>query len=340
MTRPLLISRRSILRGLAAGGLLPLAGCSLDSRDRRGDVDPRQGRNALTEAAQRALLAPRLALAPEYPPGAISAYFKPNGSIDPDDPDYVAARQRGFSDWRLEVGGLVERPMKLSLADLRALPSRSQITRHDCVEGWSCIGQWKGAQLAALLTAAGLKPQARYIAFFCADTLEQTLDNNGRYYETIDLVDAFHPQTILAYEMNYAPLDGRARRAAEAPGRAPARLQDGQIRDADRGDRQLRRARARPRRLLGGPRLRMVRRDLTAEWSAAFRLRRRRQKGAAGIGQRLAARREEVAQQKEAGHAEAVGDLIGAGRRRARRPRAGSRAAAGGGRATARRPRG
>ena len=96
--------------------------------------------------------------------------------------------------------------MKLSLADLRALPSRSQITRHDCVEGWSCIGQWKGAQLSTVLAAAGLKPQARYIAFFCADTLEETLDNTGRYYETIGLIDAFHPQTILAYEMNYAPL--------------------------------------------------------------------------------------------------------------------------------------
>ena len=118
----------------------------------------------------------------------------------------MALNKNNFADWRLEVGGLVEKPMKLSLADLRALPSRSQITRHDCVEGWSCIGQWKGAQLSALLKTAGLKREARYIAFFCADTLEQTLDNTGQYYETIGLIDAFHPQTILAYEMNYAPL--------------------------------------------------------------------------------------------------------------------------------------
>ena len=205
MTRPFSISRRSMLRGLAAGGLLPLAGCSLDLRDPTV-MSVLERAEALTEAAQRALLAPRLALAREYPPGAITQYFKPNGSIDPDDPDYVALRERGFSDWRLEVGGLVERPMKLSLGELRALPARSQITRHDCVEGWSCIGQWKGAKLSAVLAAAGLKPQARYVAFFCADTLEETLDNNGRYYETIDLIDAFHPQTILAYEMNYAPL--------------------------------------------------------------------------------------------------------------------------------------
>ena len=205
MSRSLLLSRRSILRGVAAGGLLPLAGCSLDSRS-AGVMSVLDKAETLTEAAQRALLAPRLALAPEYPPGAISREFKPNGSIDPDDPDYVALKENGFAHWRLEVGGLVERPMKLSLADLRALPSRSQITRHDCVEGWSCIGQWKGAQLSALLTAAGLKPGARMIAFFCADTLDDTAGANGRYYESIDLVDAYHPQTILAYEMNYAPL--------------------------------------------------------------------------------------------------------------------------------------
>ena len=205
MSRAFLVSRRSILGGLAAGGLLPLSGCSLDSRSATV-MTVLDKAEILTEGAQRALLAPRLALAREYPPGAITPTFKPNGSIDPDDPDYVALRQSGFADWRLEVGGLVERPMRLSLADLRALPSRSQITRHDCVEGWSCIGQWKGAQLSALLALAGLKPQARYIAFLCADTLEETFDNNGRYYETIDLVDAFHPQTILAYEMNYAPL--------------------------------------------------------------------------------------------------------------------------------------
>jgi DMSO/TMAO reductase YedYZ molybdopterin-dependent catalytic subunit len=205
MNRPSLLTRRSILRGLAAGSLLPLGGCGLDSRSPEvmSILDKAE---SLTRAVQRALLAPRAALAREYPPGAISPTFKPNGSVDPDDPDYVAARQAGFADWKLEVGGLVEKPMSLSLAELRALPSRSQITRHDCVEGWSCIGQWKGAQLSALLNAAGLKPQARFIAFFCADTLEQTLDNSGRYYETIDLVDAFHPQTILAYDMNYEPL--------------------------------------------------------------------------------------------------------------------------------------
>ena len=198
------LSRRKLLLGLGAGAAAaPLSGCDAGSPAALNVLEKAE---ALTKAVQRALLAPRTALAVEYPPGAITPTFKPNGSIDPDDPGYVAARQAGFADWKLEIGGLVDRPMKLTLADLRSLPSRTQITRHDCVEGWSCIGQWKGVQLSALVTAAGLKPQARYLAFFCADTLEQTLDNTGRYYETIDLIDVFHPQTILAYEMNFAPL--------------------------------------------------------------------------------------------------------------------------------------
>lgn len=203
MSRQLLLSRRSLLRGAAAFGLLPLAGCDSDLPGVLSILDKAE---RLTKPVQRAILAPRLALAPEYSPGAITPTFKPNGSTDPEDADYVTARQNGFADWKLEIGGLVDRPVKFSLADLRALPSRSQITRHDCVEGWSCIGQWRGAPLSTLLNAAGLKPQARLIAFFCADTLEQTLDGNGRYYETIDLIDAFHPQTILAYEMNYEPI--------------------------------------------------------------------------------------------------------------------------------------
>jgi DMSO/TMAO reductase YedYZ molybdopterin-dependent catalytic subunit len=201
---PLRLNRRKLILGLGAGAAaMPLSGCDAGSSTALSILDKAE---ALTKSVQRALLAPRTALAVEYPQSAITPTFKPNGSIDPDDPAYVALRQSGFADWKLEVGGLVERPMKLTLADLRGLPSRSQITRHDCVEGWSCIGQWKGVQLSALITAAGLTPQARYLVFHCADTLEQTLDDTGRYYETIDLIDAFHPQTILAYEMNFAPL--------------------------------------------------------------------------------------------------------------------------------------
>ena len=96
--------------------------------------------------------------------------------------------------------------MELSLADLRALPARTQITRHDCVEGWSAIGQWTGAPLSLVLKAAGMKPNARFVVFHCADDLDNSTDGSGVYYESIDLIDAFHPQTILAYQMNGKPL--------------------------------------------------------------------------------------------------------------------------------------
>ena len=152
------------------------------------------------------LLVGSRALAREYEASAISVDFRANGTTSPDSDDYQKHVASGFADWRLQIGGLVERPLSLSLSDLKAAPSRSQITRHDCVEGWSAIAQWKGARLGAILERAGLKPQARYLAFFCADTLEMTLDGTGDYYETIGVEDAFHPQTLLAYEMNHQPL--------------------------------------------------------------------------------------------------------------------------------------
>ncbi|QTC93411.1 molybdopterin-dependent oxidoreductase [Brevundimonas goettingensis] len=155
---------------------------------------------SLTKAAQRLIL-PRDALAPEYGADQISPDFKPNGSIDPAAADYLALKANGFADYRLEIGGLVERPLRLSLAELRARPSRIQITKHDCVEGWTAIGQWSGAKLSALLDEAGLRPEAKYIVFHCFDALTQTEDG-PRYYESIDLIDARHPQTILAYDMN------------------------------------------------------------------------------------------------------------------------------------------
>ena len=99
--------------------------------------------------------------------------------------------------WRLAIDGLVRTPRSWSLAELHAMPQRSQITRHDCVEGWSAIGQWAGARLAPLLDAAELLPSARYVVFHCADEI-----GGVPYYESIDLVDAYHPQTILAHSMN------------------------------------------------------------------------------------------------------------------------------------------
>lgn len=186
--------------GLASAGALMLASCDRITNSASGNkaISSAEG---LTRRAQR-LFINRKALAREFHPTDISADFKPNGSIDPQDKDYLALKAGGFADYRLVVDGLVDHPLSLSLADLRALPSRTQITRHDCVEGWSSIAKWSGARLGPLLDKAGLKPQARYIVFHCADNLGETPDATGKYYESIDLIDAYHPQTILAYAMN------------------------------------------------------------------------------------------------------------------------------------------
>ena len=199
------VDRRRALAALAASfGALPLAGCDLFSQNPtvRKVLDSAE---SLTMHAQR-LLVSRQALAQEFTEADISADFRANGSTDPDDDAYQTFAQSGFKDWRLQVDGLVERPMQLSLGELRALPARTQITRHDCVEGWSCIGKWTGVPLSIVLQRAGLKPDARYIVFYCADSPGQWLEAADKYYESIDLIDALHPQTILAYDMNGAPL--------------------------------------------------------------------------------------------------------------------------------------
>jgi DMSO/TMAO reductase YedYZ molybdopterin-dependent catalytic subunit len=198
-------SRRQLLtRALGTGAMLTLGGCDQLSQSPsvRRVLASAEG---LDRWLQRKLMSSQ-ALAREYATVDISNAFRANGSTEVDDPGYLRLAKGGFADWRLQVDGLVERSLSLSLAELRALPARTQITRHDCVEGWSCIGQWTGARLSAVLRMARLRPQARYIAFHCADTLEQTLDGTGQYYETIDLIDAFHPQTILAYDMNGSAL--------------------------------------------------------------------------------------------------------------------------------------
>ena len=145
-------------------------------------------------------------LAREYAPRDMSPTFKANGTTIPTSDAYQALMAGGFKDWRLTVDGLVSHPLSLSLAQLKALPQRSQITRHDCVEGWSAIGKWTGPQLSRVLLAAGMSPRARYVVFHCADDLDGSSDGSGLYYESIDLAGAFHPQTILAHAMNDQPL--------------------------------------------------------------------------------------------------------------------------------------
>jgi len=201
MTDRFLPARRGLLRGALAGASVGLlAGCDALSRNERF-VDVLGSAEPLNQGLQRWLTGNRLA--PEYPASMISPVFRPNGSIDPQTPEYLALKASGFSQYRLQVRGLVERPLEFSLDALRAMPTRTQITRHDCVEGWSVIGRWSGVPLAHVLDLARLRPGARYVVFHCFDDLS---NNGGRYYESIDLKDAYHPQTLVAHSLNGAPV--------------------------------------------------------------------------------------------------------------------------------------
>src|SRR5271167_3774185 len=193
--------RRFLARSVATAGSLVLSGC--DALSQSGWVPRVLGAGEkLSETAQR--LVTRKAMAQEFSDADRSPAFRSNGTAMPDNPDYEALAVREFVDYRLAVGGLVDKPASFSLAELRALPDRTQITRHDCVEGWSAIGKWKGAKLSALLDKVQPRPEARYVMFYCADPMEA--NGTAPYYESIDFDDAFHAQTILAYELNDQPL--------------------------------------------------------------------------------------------------------------------------------------
>jgi DMSO/TMAO reductase YedYZ molybdopterin-dependent catalytic subunit len=192
----LILPRRRFLGGIALGaGGLALSGCDAIVENESLLATVKKA-DRLTYGSQRSLI-DRQALAPEFSPEHMSPTFKANGSTMVDTPQYQTHLSERFANWRLKVDGLVAKPLSLSLSELMAMPTREQITRHDCVEGWSAIGKWRGAPLALILKSAGLSTRARYLVFHCADTLEGL-----PYYESIDLVDAFHPQTILAWSMN------------------------------------------------------------------------------------------------------------------------------------------
>ncbi len=203
------ISRRGLigLGGAAAGGLL-LSGCDkLAAPSKLKSIV--QSAEGATERWQR--LVGRDGLAKEFTAADLSPVFKVNGTHEPMEAEYQQHKAENFANWKLAIGGLVTNPMALGLDQLRKMPARTQITRHDCVEGWSAIGQWTGVPLGLLLKAANMKTNARYVVFRCADNYGGEISKGGAqstslYYESIDLVDAFHPQTILAHSMNGAPL--------------------------------------------------------------------------------------------------------------------------------------
>jgi DMSO/TMAO reductase YedYZ molybdopterin-dependent catalytic subunit len=200
------------MAGMGAAGIF-LAGCDRISQSSLGArvLNSAEGLNRRVQA----LLSPSSAMAREYSEADISPVFHPNGTTMPSTPAYQALMANQFRDYKLQVDGLVSRPSMLSIDDLKALDDRTQITRHDCVEGWSAIGKWRGTLLSAVLDHVGVSPQAAFVVFHCFDEMEA----DTPYYESVDIREARHPQTLLAFALNDQPLP--------VPNGAPLRLRIG-----------------------------------------------------------------------------------------------------------------
>ncbi|MGQ3241812.1 molybdopterin-dependent oxidoreductase, partial [Shinella sp.] len=156
-----IITRRTLVGslGVAAGGLL--SGCDALNAN-PGWRDTLRLAETGNMAVQRALLG-RDGLAREYSPRDIGRSVPANGTRTPSDADYRRQAATGFADWTLAIDGLVEKPTRFALDQIRAMPRQTQITRHDCVEGWSAIGKWTGVNLAALLDVVKVRESARYL---------------------------------------------------------------------------------------------------------------------------------------------------------------------------------
>ena len=183
------LERRGLLRGsLSLGALTMLTGCNLSDGDA---VDKALfAVSRFNDRVQAWLFDPNT-LAPTYAASQITDPFPYNGFYPEDDAPEIEA-----ADWKLEVSGLVDDRTPWPLARLRPLPQESQITRHICIEGWSAIGSWSGVPLRTFLQRVGADTRAHYVGFKCAD----------RYYGSLDMPTALHPQTILAMDFANKPL--------------------------------------------------------------------------------------------------------------------------------------
>jgi DMSO/TMAO reductase YedYZ molybdopterin-dependent catalytic subunit len=187
--------RKLILGGLAATAGVAGLGVAARIAGRYGLIPPDHGGiygpgETLTYATQRLLT--RHSLAREFPRNKISNPPMAN-EMPPLTDEYKRLQAAGFADWRLAVDGLVDRPSSFSLAQLKSYPSRSQVTMLQCEEGWSYIAEWIGVPLSHVLAAVGVRPQAKYVVYFSIDP---------NWSDSIDMADALHPQTFLAYGMN------------------------------------------------------------------------------------------------------------------------------------------
>lgn len=190
-----LTRRQLIFTGLGSLGGWLLPGCGRRQPPTYGNL--LRMADGFTYSVHRALL-PGQSLAKEYSRHDISS-FPAIGTTNPGEQgeqdqqkEYTRLRQNGFLDWRVQIEGRVQKPASFSIADLQRLPARTQITRHTCEEGWSAIAEWTGVPLSFVLQSVGILPSARFVSVYGCEG----------YMECIDMLDAFHPQTILAYGMN------------------------------------------------------------------------------------------------------------------------------------------
>ena len=204
------ISRRKLITtGLAAAAGACGLGVAARLAERYALIPPDHGGiygagETLTYAAQKLLMSHH-SLAREFSRSDISKVFPVNGEV-PENETYHRLLAHGFADWRLTVDGLVAHPLALSLAELKSFPSRNQITHQACEEGWSFIAEWSGVPLSYILNLVGVRREAKYVVFFPFD----------ESWDSLDMSDAWHPQTLLAYGMN--------RQELPTPHGAPVRL--------------------------------------------------------------------------------------------------------------------
>jgi len=190
------LSRRKLITtGLAATA--GASGLAVAARiaHRYGLIPPDHGGiygvgETLTYASQRMLTSHSLAR--EFPRSQISKAPFANGK-PPQEETFKRLQAGTFADWRLAVDGMVDRPASFSLAELKSYPSRSQITHLACEEGWSFIAEWSGVPLAHVLNVVGALPQARYVVYFSIQR---------GWWDSVDMADALHPQTLVTYGMN------------------------------------------------------------------------------------------------------------------------------------------
>ncbi len=194
--------RKLITTGLAAAAGLGGLEAAARIADHYGFLAPDHSvlfgsGEALTYASQRILMAHHSHVR-EFNRSEISKIIPVNGE-PPKTDSYQRLLAGGFSDWRLQVDGLVARPSTFSLAELKRFPSCSQITHQACEEGWSFIAEWSGVPLSYLLSLVGVRPEAKWVVFFAFDDC----------WDSIDMPEAFHPQTLLVLGMNGQELPTR-----------------------------------------------------------------------------------------------------------------------------------